>query len=123
MMPEGTSDALMGLGMPAQLAALLGGNPSVLVCAGTTQGTAATVKTKNVELTAAGGATGVIPPAIFPVMENILFFNSSATTAVIYVPVGHTLNGSLNGTLNLLQNKAAYIYQYKPKFWASNLTA
>lgn len=122
-MPEGTSDALLGLGMPAQLAAVLGGNPSILVCAGTTQTTAAVVKTKNVELTAAGGATGAIPPSIFPVMENIKLYNSSGTTAVIYVPVGHTLAGTLNGSLNLATTKACEIYQYKPKFWAYNLSA
>lgn len=122
-MPEGTSDALMGHGLPAQVAAMLGGNPSQLTCVGTAQATAAIFKTKNVELVTAGGATACIPPSIFPVMENIKIFNPTATSALVFVPVGHTLAGTLNGSVTLAQNKALELYQYKPKFWAYNLSA
>lgn len=117
-MPQGTSDALMGFGMAAQLAATMGGNPSVLTTAGTAQGTAAVIKTKNVELLTAASQTGAIPPSVFPVMEEIMLVNPTATTGVVYVPSGHTLLGSLNGSFNLAQNKAAIMWQYKPKFWA-----
>lgn len=117
-MPIATSDALMGVGIPAQAAAMMGANPHVLTTTGTAQGTAAVLKSKNTELLTAGSQTGAIPPSSAPVMEEYNIVNPTATTGVVYVPSGHTLLGTLNGSFNLAQNKAAIMWQYKKSFWA-----
>jgi len=119
-----TADALCGVGFSAQAAERLGQNYSALTCAGTTQAAAAKVLTKNVELTAAGGATGAVIPTTAEIMDVYYFFNSSATTAVVYAPTSTTLNGAASTTgLSVAQNKAAFFFQYKKGAWASVLTA
>lgn len=117
-MPEATADALMGLGMPAQLSTLIGANPHALTTTGTAQTTAAVLKSRNSELVTAGSQTGAIPPSTAGVMEPYFLMTSAATTGVVYVPVGHTLLGTLNGSFNLAQNKAAIFWQYKKSNWA-----
>jgi len=112
-----SQDALCGLGMAPQLAALIGGNPSVLTTVGVAQATAAKIKSKNTELLTAGGATGAIFPTGTNIFEPYFIVNPTATTGVIYPPVGDTFGGTLNGSLNLPQNKAAIIWQYKKGFW------
>lgn len=122
-MPVATSDALTGLGMVPQLAALMGGNPHALTTAGTSQTTAVTLKSKNTEIVTAASQTGAIPPSNAPVMEPYFITNQASTTGVIYVPVGHYLNSVQNASLNLVQYKTCIFYQYKPKYWTYNLTA
>jgi hypothetical protein len=122
-MPVATEDALAGLGVPAQLSALLGAQPAVLTCAGTSQTTAAVLKSRGSELTAAASQTGAIPPFDAPIMTPYALTNSSSTTVVLYVPVGHNLNSSLNGSVNVAQNKSIYLWQYKAKYWTYILTA
>lgn len=117
-MPVATSDALTGLGMTPQLAALMGGNPSALTTKGTTSGTAATILSKNTELVTAASQTGAIFPTGVAVMEPYFITNAAATTGVIYVPTGHTFNTSGTPTsLNLAQFKTVILWQYKPKNW------
>jgi hypothetical protein len=129
-MPEATSDSLMGFGMPAQLSALLGGNPSALTTVGTTQTGAAVIKSKNTELVTAGGATAAVFPTTVGVMEPYFIVNAAATTGLVYVPSGHTLETAssgatqgLNGNMAVAQYKAIIMWQYKPKFWVAILTA
>lgn len=122
-MPVATDDALTGLGVPAQLAALLGAQPAVLTCTGTTQGTAAVIKSRGSELSTAASQTGAIPPSDAPIMTPFALTCSTATTAVLYVPSGHNLNGSLNSSVNVAQNKSIYFWQYKAKNWTYILTA
>lgn len=117
-MPEATADALMGLGMPAQLSSVIGANPHNLTCAGTAQTTAAVLKSRNSQITTAGGATGAIPPSNAGVMEPYFIVNTTATSGVVYVPVGHTLFSTANGSITIAQNKAAILWQYKASNWA-----
>ena len=118
-----SSDDLQGLGMPSPLAQVLGNQPATLTCTGTTQATAALIKTTNTELVAAGSATGAILNSSAPNGSPYYLFTSSSTAALIYPPVGEVLNGTTNGTLSLAQNKAAIIWQYKNNNWVSILTA
>ena len=112
---------LMGASMPYNLAALLGYAPQTVAAAGTPQTNAATTQSKLIEMTATG-ADGII-------LGNadqgtpVYVYNSSSSTGLVYVPVGHTLNNTLNGSLSLTTHKAATFVQYKNKFWFSNLTA
>jgi hypothetical protein len=117
----------MGLGMPAQLAEVLGNQANALACTGTTQGTAATIKTTNTELVSSASNTGAVLQATVPIGSPHYVFNSQATTAVVYVPTGDALNGSTNGTLSVAQNKGAILWKYKTAgsvgSWASIVAA
>ena len=120
-MPEATD--LMGLGMESHMANILGNDDSIVTCAGTTQAAATLIKTTNVEFSASGGATGAILSATLPIGSPVYGITTSSTAAIIYCPVGHSMNTSLNGSLSLAQNKAAVLIQYKKGFWSSVLTA
>lgn len=123
-MPVASADTLMGLGLPAQLAQLLGGNPSQITCAGTTQGSGPIIKSTNTELVVVVSQTSCSLP-VTPDNANVMVpynvFNpaAGANAGLVFVPSGHTVNGSLNGSVSIPQNKSAIIWQYKPKFWAS----
>jgi len=116
-MPISTTDALTGLGFSGQQAALMGGNPTVLTCTGTTQGGAAILKSRNTELSPASSQTGAIPPSSASVMEPYFLTNQQATTATVYVPSGHYLNSSQNGSTTVAQGASLIFWQYKPKYW------
>jgi hypothetical protein len=119
-----SSVALMGVGMPAQLAARLGMDPSNLTTTGTTQATAAKALTKNVKLVTAGSQTGSIIPSTAEVGDVYYFFNSTATTGIVYSPTGSTLNGAASTTgQNVAQNKMCIMYQYAQGAWASLVAA
>jgi len=122
-MPIATEDSLTGLGVPTQLATLMGAQPKVVAGAGTSQTTAATLVSRGAEVTASASQTGVIPASDAPIMTPFALTNSTSTTAVVYVPVGHYLNSSQNASVNLAQNKAIYLWQYKSKYWTYILTA
>lgn len=120
-MPESTD--LVGVGVPPYLANLLGNDDSILTTTTTSQSTAALIKTNNVELSTSGGQTAAILSASLPIGTPVYCFTSTATTALVFCPVGHTMNGSSNGSVSIAQNKAAIIWQYKKNFWCSVLTA
>lgn len=120
-----TATALMGLGMAAQPAELLGGEPSARGAGvGTAQVGAKTILSKNSEVTPTAGQTAYILPNS-NVFQDYHFYNSAATavTALIFPPVGHTMNGTLNASVSVAQNKTAIIWQYKPNFWAAVISA
>lgn len=118
-----TAEALIGLGFSAQAADLLGANPSTLTTTGTSQGTAAKILTRLVELSTASSQTGAILPAGYSVGVPFTVFTSASTTGVVYAPSGEYLNGTQNGSLSIAQNKAAIFVQYKKGYWCSILTA
>lgn len=116
-----TSDELMGHGMPAQLANALGANPSIVNGTGTAQVGAGKVLTRNAELNTSGGQTAVVLQNV--IMMPYYIVNPDATTGLVFPPVGHTMAGTLNGSLSVAQNKAAIVWQYKPTFWSYVLLA
>ena len=116
-MPIASADDLTGLGMPAQLAELMGGNPSALTCVGTAQTGAAVVKSRNTELVTAGGATAAVLPTSAKIANPFFVTTQSATTGLLFVPSGHSVNGSLNGSISIAQGKAAIVWQYKKSNW------
>lgn len=123
-MPMATADALTGVGVPAQVANLLGANPSTLTgAANNTQTGAAILKSRNTELNPGASTNSFLPPPTAAVMEPYFLVNLQSTTANLFVPVGHSLNGSLNASVAVAQNKSVIFWQYKPKNWTYNLTA
>jgi len=114
-----TGDDLCGLGMSPGLATVLGNTDNALTCAASgAQAGAAAVKTHNTELVAAGGADSAILPSTAKVGTPYFFYTSSTTSAKVFVPVGHNLAGSANGSVTIAQGKAAIIWQYKLSNWA-----
>lgn len=122
-----TADALTGLGMPAQQAAQLGGNPFALTTKGTTQTAAAVILSKNTELVTGASQTGAIFPATSGIMEPHYITNAQSVAGLVYVPVGHTLNsvttGGVNGHVSVATGTSVIMWQYRPKFWAAILSA
>ena len=122
-MPMATSDALTGLGMPAQLASMLGANPNVATGVGTTQSGATVIKSRNTEVSVASSSTAFVFPSSVGVMEPYFMVNNSATatSALVFVPNTHTIVGpsgaTANGSVVIAQFKASIIWQYKPKNW------
>lgn len=117
-----TQTDLMGVGIPPLPAGILGNTPSALTATGTTQAGAAAMLTHLVEMTATG-ADGIILPSGALIGTPYWVFNSSASTGLVYCPVGHTLNTTSNGSLSMATHKGAVFIQYKIKFWMSILTA
>lgn len=112
-----TQSDLVGIGMPPLQAAVLGNSANALTCTGTTQATAAAILTHNVELTAASSQTGAALPSGALVGTPYYAACVSSTSAVIYVPVGHSLSGTGNAGLTIAQNKAAILWQSSLKQW------
>ena len=125
-----TETDLTGLGMAPSLAAELGNQPNVVTCTGTSsQAGAATIYTKNSELSAADSShNGAILPAAAKVGSPFFLFTSSSTSAIVYPPVNHYLNGGTSNSLTVAQNKGAICFKYKQTaagvgYWFSILTS
>src|SRR5712671_2923019 len=112
----GSTLTLMGLGLPGELADIIGADYFLGAGIGTAQVGARPIVGDNAELTATSGQTDFVLPISQALVEAVFVFNSSATTARVWVPVGHTLNGSANTNLPIATVKAAMFWQYKPKF-------
>jgi hypothetical protein len=88
-----TSD-LTGLGMSPALASKLGNNVAPVAGAGTTQATATKIVGGTTLATPAASNTGFILDSAASTTRLFFFFNLSATvTAVLYPPVGGSING------------------------------
>lgn len=116
-----TADDLTGLGVPPSVASSIGNQPSNLTCTGTSQATAAPALTKNVVLNAQSSQTGAIPVATSAIGSQHYYANGtlSATSAVVYCPVGHTLNGVLNNSVTIAANGFSILFQSANKIWYS----
>ncbi len=118
-----TQTDLTGVGMPPLQASILGNQPQAVTCAGTAQTTATAMLTHNTVLTAAGSQTGAILPSGGLMGTPYWTACASSTSAVIYCPSGHSLNGLSNNSLTLAQNKAAVLMRYAGNQWFSIITA
>lgn len=116
-----TETDLCGLGMSPFLAQTLGNQPSNVTCTGTAQTTAAAMLTKNVVLNAQSSQTGAIIPSTAKVGSPHYFANGtlSGASAVVYVPVGHSLNGvaSQSVGVTIAANHAGILIQLSPRVW------
>jgi hypothetical protein len=120
-----TATDLAGLGMAAQLAEKLGYQSSTTVGSGTTQAGAPTVISKSVTVQAATGATAVILGPNSDLGTEYWFFNpgtiGSAASALVFVPVGHTLSNGTNAVINQPYTLPVYasviLWQAQTKQW------
>jgi hypothetical protein len=87
---------LMGVGVPAEEALLVGVSTyTTVTAAGTTAGTATTLTVSNANVTAAAGATGVILNTASVLEKQYWVTNNSASTAtaLVYPVSGGKING------------------------------
>jgi len=118
-----TSTDLMGFGMAPQMAAILGNQDSTVTCAGTTNATATLIKTHMPKLVAASSQTGAIFNSSSSIGSPYFTFCSTSTAAVVYPPVGQTMNGTTDLGVTVAQNKMCIFIQYAKGVWSSCLTA
>ncbi len=118
-MPQATD--LVGLGLPPDLASQLGNQASTIVALGTTQAAAALMLTKNCIINAQSSQTGVIPNsgAMIGSPHFLQVGTISANSAVLYSPVGHNINGTLNGSCTIGVGKTAVLFQFAQKVWGT----
>ena len=109
-------------GMPGPLSDQLGFTATNLTATGSAQTNAALILSQLVTLTATG-ADGVILPTIATIGSPYWVFNSSASTGLVYCPVGSTMNGSTNGSLSVTTHKLAVFIQHSRNNWSSILSA
>lgn len=111
---------LVGAGLPPLPAALLGNQATSLAGAGTTQATAAAILSHLVKVTGSGSNTGAILPAAALVGTQYFVASlASGSPAVVYAPVGHTLNGTTNGkyTFATAVGMAVFIKTGSTEWW------
>lgn len=118
-----TSD-LVGLGMPGEVARLLGNIPATLAGAGTSQAAGTRISSSMAQLTTTGGATAFVLPSTASITRLFFLCNTSSTTALIYPQVGGTIQGaSQDAAFSLAQNKSVIIWHFSTLIWVPLLTA
>jgi hypothetical protein len=108
---------LIGLGEAPRLAGTIGNVPSAKTGVGIVQVGATPITTNFTVLTASGGATAfILPPA--PVGAGpYVVANPSGTAALIFPPVGGTVNGG--ASLSVGSNLAAMLWKSSPTAWVA----
>jgi len=125
-MPD--SRALAGLGIPAQVADILGDVPTVTAGTGTTQAAAAPLISNCTSINGQTGQTAVYlitaTAASFPdrILWSPYYLNYSTlsnASPIIFVGVGGYMNGVLNGSITLASGQAAIAWQQAPGLYYS----
>jgi hypothetical protein len=96
-MPNTTvPSALMGIGLPPELATNLGNHIQIVTATGTTSGAAAKLQsnTGTALVNGQSSQTGVIISADMPVGSWMFVFGTGATAPVIYPPSGGAFNSA-----------------------------
>lgn len=111
---------LVGLGVPPQVAETLGGTPATIAGTGTTQAAAAAINTKSAILNAQSSNTAFyLPTATAATIAARTLFapyylnygTISAASPIVFVGVGGTMNGVLNGSVTLASGQAMIAWQ------------
>ena len=112
---------LMGSGMPAAQATLLGLLPAATIAgSGTAQKTdSAAITASNllpnqgiVNATTSGGATALQIPSTMKLGACIVLNNTSSTAALLYPPASGTINGgSADASVSIAQNKPTLVFR------------
>ena len=115
---------LIGIGAPALWAGLVGNSPSAKTGVGTAQTGATPITTNFTVLTASGGATAFLLPAVPAAEGPLVVINQSGTTAAIFPPVGGSIQGAAtDAKFDVATAKTALFYKMSATAWAVNLSA
>lgn len=125
-MSGGLQTDLMGVGLPAEQAILLGlSNFTAFTAAGTTAGTATALTASYANVTAASSQTGVILPSTAVIAKDYVIVNNAASTAiaVVYPPSGGNFNGgATNGGLSIGIGQAVRFIRNSTNAWSAFAT-
>lgn len=115
-----TPTVLMGVGLPDQLAKLLGKNIVTLAGTGTTQALGKVIKANTVLMTTSGGATAFTLSTDWAVGDQVQVFNTSATAALLYPPSGSAFDGgSTDASVSIPQNASKTYTRVTTTSWRS----
>lgn len=119
-----TSD-LMGLGLPAPLAALDGFTVPAVAAGATTAQATATLLTGGInQITTTAGQTAVRLPADAPLATPIIVYNASSTAALVFPPTGGNINeAAANASFSVAQAKTTTFYRLTSTKWVAVLSA
>jgi hypothetical protein len=107
-----TVQDLSGLGMPPPLADKLGNTPTTQAGTGTTQTAGSVIQTAVTIGTTGASAYAFVLPTTNYLGRPHFFWNTSATSAVVYPPSGGTINGgSTNAGITIVQNTGGQFMQ------------
>jgi hypothetical protein len=116
---------LMGLGVPAEQARETVGVPKTVAAAGASAGAAtATQGHSVVYLTTGAGATGYTLPAYgsnSQTGDEIVVYNSTSTSGVVYPATGENVQGS--SSVSIAQYKMCFFKRMDSTHWAYIISA
>lgn len=116
--------SLMGLGMPAELASILGNTPATLAGVGTAQTGATSLSSSMANLTTSSGQTAFVLRGTSSISRIFFLCNTTATTALIFPQAGGTIQGlSQDASFSLAQNKSCLIWHFSTLLWIPLLSA
>lgn len=111
---------LIGLGMPAGLSNLVGNTVVTTAGVGTAQVGAKSLTNNVNNLTTSGGATAFIISDAWSIGDSIQVFNTSATAALLYPPVGSAFDGgSTDASVSIVQNSSRTYTRTASTVWRS----
>jgi hypothetical protein len=115
---------LMGTGVPAAQALLLGFMPASAAGVGTAQAGAAQLGVNTLAtLTTTAGQTAFRLPANAQPLTQVIARNSSATAALVFPAAGGTINaGAADASVSIAQNTARWFIATGPNTWISFAT-
>jgi len=106
-----TPDDLMGFGMAPFVAGELGNRPNTVVCSGTVQsGAAAIIEHLSLINAANSGSLAAILPSSGKVGTPYFISGGGTSAPRIFCPVGQTLNGTVNGSINFSASNASGLF-------------
>lgn len=106
---------LVGLGMPPVLADRVGWQTGTLTGAGTAQGGSSPIVRSGFvyRATTAASQTAVTIDSAFPLGEESVIHNTTATAMLLFPPTGGNVNGgSANASFSVAQNKPIRIIRF-----------
>lgn len=110
---------LMGLGLPAQLADVLGDTaPGAVAGAGTAQSGATPLTGTVNQVTTAAGNTAFLLPAAQRLLSSVHVYNASATAALVFPPSGGNINQlAADASFSVAQGRLATFIRVSATKW------
>lgn len=111
---------LTGAGMPPLQSTLAGNTVSTVAGIGTAQAGAAPLVWNINLLTTSSGQTAFVPSDIWGIGDTVTVFNTTATTALFYPPVGSSIDGgSTDASVTIVQNSGREFIRTSATSWRS----
>ena len=122
---NGLSSDMMGLGMPAALANLVGDTiPAAVAGVGTAQSGATPLTGTMNQVTTAAGQTAFLLSSAQPTGTSVNVYNSTSTAALVFPPTGASINeGAANASFSVAQAKFTTFVRVSATKWLAQLSA